>query len=903
MKVLAPLDLTKNELQNARVQSLATAPSGADPGQIYFDTVQEKIGVKTTTGWDYMNVGATGAGNGILDPTMAPYNVVPNSQAAGATNRTSMNQCIVDALAQNKKVLWPGGDLYIANGAILMNNAEDFVFESTNFSRIIQQTSNVPVVEIGGGYTDHITFGGFLLMYSTNQPVENTNAFGIKFTGDNIWMSYFHDIEVSGATIGLGQSLDAPGNFLFSCHFSGINVRNASRHHFGFISRASSTGNVFNQVHLTNGSPGNRGACYELFRMDNFQGTVINQLNLEHAQCGAPMNLNTVRDLTVNSLHIEGISVVNNFARIFQIQFGSGLIINGLDIQDSIWPDGGNPGGIFALGTDTILSVNGAYVRSNVTAHAQGIAWVIASAGATGNHRAQATINGVHLGSGHKIKAIDRFIFETGTPGKRHCVTQYNSVKTPGSDIYQAGDVSVIHNPQTHGNTVQYSSPLTANRTVTLSQYLTSTGLQGEDILLPYGVTATVSRATGASGAFDLIVANHNASALRTLAAGEWAEFIFDGADWILLRSSGAAVAGGGGDVTGPAASTDSEVALFSGTDGKSLKRATGTGLAKLTAGVLGVGTAGTDYVGPTTGSAVQKANGTGGLTAATAGTDFVGPTTGSDIQKANGAGGLTAATAGTDFLTGGSTNTLTNKTFDANGTGNVLSNVEVADFAGAAIITAAETISANNVDTALPTAAAVKAYADGIIAAADALVYKGGIDASTNPNYPAADAGHLYRITVAGKIGGASGVNVQVGDTVICAVDSTAAGTQATVGANWTVIQANLEQASDTVQGFVELATVAETIAKTDTVRAVTPAGLSSFARKYAANIGDGAATTFTITAATHGLGSTADLTVTMYDPSGAQVYPDVTVTAAQVVISTGATAIAANHRIVITG
>jgi hypothetical protein len=41
------------------------------------------------------------------------------------------------------------------------------------------------------------------------------------------------------------------------------------------------------------------------------------------------------------------------------------------------------------------------------------------------------------------------------------------------------------------------------------------------------------------------------------------------------------------GDVTGAASSVDGEVALFSGTGGKTIKRATGTGLALLTSGVL----------------------------------------------------------------------------------------------------------------------------------------------------------------------------------------------------------------------------------------------------------------------------------------------------------------------------
>jgi len=48
-----------------------------------------------------------------------------------------------------------------------------------------------------------------------------------------------------------------------------------------------------------------------------------------------------------------------------------------------------------------------------------------------------------------------------------------------------------------------------------------------------------------------------------------------------------AAGGAGSGDVTGPASSVDSEVALFSGTTGKVIKRATGSGFAKLTSGVL----------------------------------------------------------------------------------------------------------------------------------------------------------------------------------------------------------------------------------------------------------------------------------------------------------------------------
>lgn len=95
--------------------------------------------------------------------------------------------------------------------------------------------------------------------------------------------------------------------------------------------------------------------------------------------------------------------------------------------------------------------------------------------------------------------------------------------------------------------------------------------------------------------------------------------------------------------------------------------------------------------------------------------------------------------------------------------------------------------------DTLYPTQNAVKTYTDNILGNANALVYKGVIDCSANPNYPAADAGWMYIVSVAGKIGGASGIDVEVGDMLICNTDGTVSGNQATVGSYWNAIQKNI--------------------------------------------------------------------------------------------------------------
>jgi hypothetical protein len=77
---------------------------------------------------------------------------------------------------------------------------------------------------------------------------------------------------------------------------------------------------------------------------------------------------------------------------------------------------------------------------------------------------------------------------------------------------------------------------------------------------------------------------------------------------------TGAGGGGGTGDVSSnTSVSVDNELALFAGTTGKSIKRATTTGLLKGTAGVLSAAVAGTDYVAPAGNVATATALATNG--------------------------------------------------------------------------------------------------------------------------------------------------------------------------------------------------------------------------------------------------------------------------------------------------
>ena len=81
------------------------------------------------------------------------------------------------------------------------------------------------------------------------------------------------------------------------------------------------------------------------------------------------------------------------------------------------------------------------------------------------------------------------------------------------------------------------------------------------------------------------------------------------------------------------------------------------------------------------------------------------------------------------------------------------------------------------------------KIYADNLLNVNNAFLYKGEIDCSLNPDYPSANAGHVYKISVDGKIGGSLGLTVSKGTFIICIVDNASEGNQSTVGSLWNVI------------------------------------------------------------------------------------------------------------------
>lgn len=69
---------------------------------------------------------------------------------------------------------------------------------------------------------------------------------------------------------------------------------------------------------------------------------------------------------------------------------------------------------------------------------------------------------------------------------------------------------------------------------------------------------------------------------------------------------------------------------------------------------------------------------------------------------------------------------------------------------------------------------------------------FQGTIDCSGNPNYPSADTADMWIVSVAGRIGGASGPRVDVGDEIFC-LSTNGGGTHAASGDHFSIRQANV--------------------------------------------------------------------------------------------------------------
>lgn len=125
-KYLVPINLSQQELQNAKIQNLASAPSSPVAGQVYFDTTLHQFGVynDNTTSWVYLGSGggtvtavSVVAANG-FDGTVAGSTTTPAiTIKATPTGILKSNGTAISAATAGTDYYAPTGtDVAVADG-------------------------------------------------------------------------------------------------------------------------------------------------------------------------------------------------------------------------------------------------------------------------------------------------------------------------------------------------------------------------------------------------------------------------------------------------------------------------------------------------------------------------------------------------------------------------------------------------------------------------------------------------------------------------------------------------------------------------------------------------------------------------------------------------------------------
>ena len=328
------------------------------------------------------------------------------------------------------------------------------------------------------------------------------------------------------------------------------------------------------------------------------------------------------------------------------------------------------------------LTVSGDGTILSSTASGQGITFSIADASTSAKGAASFSSDNFSVSSG----AVT--IKDSGVSNDELAGSIANAKLANSSITVSDSESTPNTSPVALGGTLTFAG--TANEVTVLESAGTVT------ISLPSSITVNVTgnvtgNVSGTSGSTTGNAAT--ATALET--ARTIGGVSFDGTGNIDLPGVNTA---GTQNTSGTAAGLSATLAVASG----------GTGATTMTdKAVVITQDSGTD----TLSSVAMDANGEL-LIGGTSGPAVATLTAGSNITITNSDGGIEIAASGGD-VTASSTTTFTNKTIDADGTGNSISNIDIGNMTSAVVVTESDGIASNDNDTTLPTSAAVKDYVD----------------------------------------------------------------------------------------------------------------------------------------------------------------------------------------------
>lgn len=460
------------------------------------------------------------------------------SGAQRITNAAAITAAIADADAANGKVDL-GGGVWEVDGTITAGGA-DFVIDGSG-GKIVQFGSG-NILTMNNAV--NVTVYNLELAYNTNQttgdsPVSTTTfAAAVRLTGTSRNCN-FTSVKISNAWVGIGMS--------------GTNTGHKFENTYSIMSASNSYAHVLNGAkgitYINSDVTGNGSdiTCAGAVLAINTVGCEFGQLRVDRVVSAKPLLLSGSKNINFENLKIEGVTPTqtSTYAAVVHLENDSqssfeNMTVDGLKLNKTTGSvDFAN---VFAGGPS---GTGGGSVRVREMFITNTVKTGTVRFGLIGSQSSAAALDtygefeGVRLDTAtstpHRLDDICFATLDTSSVAKNGIVRRFNQTIGDAVGGYTAwGDVSATIFLETHGIWQRFATPLTANRTVTLSNRIATTYGTGplSSPLIPRGARIRISRTTAATGAFSLSVANHNGTVIGTLSIGQTGDFVFDGVDW-----------------------------------------------------------------------------------------------------------------------------------------------------------------------------------------------------------------------------------------------------------------------------------------------------------------------------------------------------------------------------------
>jgi len=171
---LTGLDLNKNELLNARIQNLSTAPSSPVSGQVYYNTSDNAIYLYDGSAWQQVAIGADAAANTdeLTEGSTNLYFTDERAQDAVATALTGGTQTNISVTYDDASNTFS----FVAENGVADSDTDDLTEGATN---LYYTDARVDSYVSGSMDTDDLSEG------ATNLYFTNARARGAISTGDD----------------------------------------------------------------------------------------------------------------------------------------------------------------------------------------------------------------------------------------------------------------------------------------------------------------------------------------------------------------------------------------------------------------------------------------------------------------------------------------------------------------------------------------------------------------------------------------------------------------------------------------------------------------------------------------------------------------------------------------------